>query len=102
MGLCEIEIVFHQRILGVMPAANHARATVQTAAARRTFAIKIWIGHLTSLVSLITEKDPDRRGAKGCAPAELSSNLLQHGVGRTQARIARHPQHTARSRIMRT
>lgn len=94
-----MEVILDERVLGVVAAADHARADVLATRARGTFAAEVGIGNR---LAFVTEKDADLGWAKRTALSQLFRDRFQRAVGGPFARIRGHAQHSARRVVMRT
>jgi hypothetical protein len=79
-----------------MAAADHAGAAVLATAARWAIAAEVWIRHLDTFTSLLSEKGPHRYRLKGRGLPQFRSDLPQHTVGGPEPRVGRDSQHPLR------
>jgi hypothetical protein len=96
---CKIQVIFRERVLGVVAASHHAPAAVTTACTRRSLSAEIWVWDGdTSL----PEECTDVRGAEGVTHAAGLRHLLEDEVRFPQFGVARRAEHALRRLKMRT
>jgi hypothetical protein len=93
--LGQVEVVLHQGVLGVVPAADHALADLEAAASARAGAAEERVVDLDArlLAAVAAEEDPDRRRPKGGGDAHLLGDLSVDPVGQGHRRVGDDPQH---------
>jgi hypothetical protein len=99
--LGKIQVVLHQRVLGIIAAAHHAPAAVVAGPARRTFPIEIGIGVFLSLFTRLAKERPDGGWAEGQIGFQLGGNFLQHLIGRPFAGVGGYTEHAAGGVVVR-
>ena len=74
--LGEVQVVLHQRVLRVVPAAGHALAAVDAGVARRADAAEVRVG-----VAGAPKCTPTSARTEGVAEAHVVGDLAHHAVG---------------------
>ncbi len=92
--LGEVEVVLHQGVLGVVPAAGHALAAAEAGVAVRAGATEVGVGDPGALLLAgAAEEHPDRRRVERLPHAHVGGDLLHHVVGRRAERVLDHAEH---------
>ena len=69
------EVVLHERVLRVVPAADHAGAAVRATASRRPLAVEVRIGDFDPFLPRLAEEGPDRRRHKRLFALHVARNV---------------------------
>ena len=91
----QTEIILDEGVLGAVPAAGHALATLDAAGAVGADATEVGIrdGLAGCLLTVGTEEHPDRCRGVGVTDTHLVSDLLHDPVGIGEGRILDHAEH---------
>src|SRR5262249_20063528 len=87
--LREPEVVLHQRVLGVVPAADHAAPAADAAGPGRALAAEVGVRNLPAG---LPEEGADPGVLVGLGDPDLLAVLLEEEIGRALERIVGHPE----------
>ncbi len=100
--LGEVQVVLHQGVLGVVPAAGHALAAVAAGVAVGTLATEVRVGDVVGRrLAGPAEEHPDRCRPERLPHAHLLGDLAHHLVGRRVQRVRHHAEHPLRLVVVR-